>query len=346
MKNSEKYIHTRNYGCRIRQYIYNGMKTIHMENNLIKIGILADKGSDIYEYVYKPQDLDFMWHSFNEVKDPRSNVVSREHSGGGFLDCYEGGWQELFPSIGVPCDYKGAPLGIHGEVAIQSWDYRIIKDDIDEISVLFWARTARMPFLLERKMTLKIDDTALYISEQVTNESEEELDFMWGHHPAFGPIFLDDSCEILIDKGIISDISLDWSGFCVEGGEHHWPIIKNKKGDHLDVSKVMKPDAKLLMKFGISDFNKAEYEIINRNKNISFCMQWDKKIFPHIWLWGVYGGGKDFPWFGRAYTLALEPWSSIPGDFNRATEKGDAIKIGGREMISTELKAHVKINEK
>ena len=33
----------------------NGMKTIFMENDLLKIGILAGRGSDIFQFEYKLQ---------------------------------------------------------------------------------------------------------------------------------------------------------------------------------------------------------------------------------------------------------------------------------------------------
>ncbi|MCL4378628.1 MAG: hypothetical protein M1409_09710 [Actinobacteria bacterium] len=70
-----------------------------MENELIKVSILSDKGTDIFEFLYKPLDLDLMWHSFNGIKDPSRFIPTIQHSGGPFLDYYEGGWQELFPNI-------------------------------------------------------------------------------------------------------------------------------------------------------------------------------------------------------------------------------------------------------
>lgn len=342
METLEKYLHTRNYGCRIKESVYEGLKTVHLENNLINIGVLADKGADIYEFLFKPKDIDFLWHSFNGVKDPRSVVTSKEHPGGGFLDSYEGGWQELFPSISNPCEYKVATLGIHGEVAMPSWNYQIISNHIDEVSVLFWIRTNRMPFLLERKMTIRIDDPVLYIDEQVTNESDLELDFMWGHHPAFGPIFLDDSCEVLIDGGLISEIKFDWNGKSPTHEDNVWPCVDLSSGEILDVSKVRKPDDKLYMEFAISDYDHSCYEIVNKNINIGFRLEWDKNIFPYIWLWAVYGGELNYPWFGRVYTLALELWSSIPGDLSLAAENQTTIKIGPRKKIKTQLKAIVK----
>ena len=37
-----------------------GMKVVYLENAFLRIGILADRGSDIFEFKYKPLDLDFL----------------------------------------------------------------------------------------------------------------------------------------------------------------------------------------------------------------------------------------------------------------------------------------------
>ncbi len=54
------YNHERNYGCRICEVIYKGLKTVFLENEKIRIGILADKGTDIFEFLYEPKEIDFM----------------------------------------------------------------------------------------------------------------------------------------------------------------------------------------------------------------------------------------------------------------------------------------------
>jgi hypothetical protein len=61
-------VHQRNYGCRIREYLYKDLKILVMENELLRITILADKGTDTIEFLYKPLDLDVLWHSFNGVR--------------------------------------------------------------------------------------------------------------------------------------------------------------------------------------------------------------------------------------------------------------------------------------
>lgn len=60
-------------------------------------------------------------------------------------------------------------------------------------------------------------------------------------------------------------------------------------------------------------------------------------MFPYLRIWGMYGGHTMAPWFGRAYTLALEPWSSLPGDFSMAKEGGETLHIGSNGSKQTKL---------
>ena len=53
------------------EWIYKGMRTIWMENDFIKIGILADRGSDIFEFRYKPLDVDFMLRLSKGIRNPQ-----------------------------------------------------------------------------------------------------------------------------------------------------------------------------------------------------------------------------------------------------------------------------------
>ncbi len=54
------YLHERNFGCRLTKIIISGYKAIILENNLVRVTVLVDKGTDIYELLYKPLDIDAM----------------------------------------------------------------------------------------------------------------------------------------------------------------------------------------------------------------------------------------------------------------------------------------------
>ena len=54
----------RNHGCRVSDaWTFRGLKTAVIENELLRIVVLIDKGADIYQFVHKPSDTDFLWRS-------------------------------------------------------------------------------------------------------------------------------------------------------------------------------------------------------------------------------------------------------------------------------------------
>lgn len=117
----EMYTHTRNYGCRLRRYLYNGVEMLSLENRRLKAVVALGKGADIVELVYKPMDVDFMWHSFNPLGGAQGKPTVAA-SGGTFMDSYAGGWQDLFPTYGARATYNGAEIGVHGEACIYPWE--------------------------------------------------------------------------------------------------------------------------------------------------------------------------------------------------------------------------------
>jgi len=112
----DSYQYNRNYGCRVHEIIYKGFKSLIIENEKIRCLILADKGTDIIEFLYKPRDIDFMWKSPLDFDQPIRVPLTKEERVGGFHDAYFGGWHEMLPNIYLPSNYKEASLGLHGEI--------------------------------------------------------------------------------------------------------------------------------------------------------------------------------------------------------------------------------------
>lgn len=70
---------------------------VSMENDLIKVTVASGKGADIVEFLHKPSDTDFMFHSFQNM-DAGFHMPTTSAGDGSFHDIYSGGWQELFPT--------------------------------------------------------------------------------------------------------------------------------------------------------------------------------------------------------------------------------------------------------
>ena len=76
------------------KWTYNNMKVIFMENEFLKIGILPGRGSDIFQFVYKPTGIDLMLKLDKDIINP-TEVFSQDRSTTNqFEDYYYGGWQE------------------------------------------------------------------------------------------------------------------------------------------------------------------------------------------------------------------------------------------------------------
>jgi hypothetical protein len=188
------YTHGREQGCRISlDYTYRGMRVAFLENEELCVGVLTDKGGDVFEVGHKPRDLDFLWQSPLPLRGPF--VATAAQPEGNFHDYYFGGWQEVLPSAGWASEpYQGAVQGLHGEVALLPFEAAVGEDSADVVSLRLRASLYRSPLTLERRMALRRGAAALRVHARLVNESPGEFAVMWGHHPAFGAPFLDDSC--------------------------------------------------------------------------------------------------------------------------------------------------------
>ena|SRR5438445_699598 len=54
------YTRERNYACRITECTFRGLRCVVLENQVIRVSVAADKGADIYEFLHKPTDTEFL----------------------------------------------------------------------------------------------------------------------------------------------------------------------------------------------------------------------------------------------------------------------------------------------
>jgi len=335
----------RNYGCRLTaNATLEGLRIVVLENEKLRITVLVDKGTDIIEFLYKPKDIDFMWRSPMGLRNPATMVPSSDTSLGFWFDFYEGGWQDILPSGGPPSRYKGAEFGEHGETSTIPWDFQIMEDDPEKIAVKFWVRTYRSPFYVEKVLSLQRNVAALHIEEKVVNEADEEMDLMWGHHPAVGLPFLSEHC--IIDapakKVLVHPVEVFPNQRLDPGAEFSWPLARDKRRKKIDLSKVPPPENKTADLFYLTELERGWYGITNSQMKVGFGMVWPEKVFPYIWVWQVCKGSFGYPWFGRTYNIALEPWSSYPGSgIAEAVKYGTTIKLEPKKCVEATLKAVV-----
>jgi galactose mutarotase-like enzyme len=330
----------RHFGCRITDdLLYKGMRTIFLENDLLRVGILLDKGADIFQFLYKPADVDFLWRSPQGLVPPSHFTATRASASGAFLDSYHGGWQEILPG-GGPVDYRGAELGLHGEVTNLGWEYTILEDRPDCTSVRLSVDCIRTPLRLERVMRLETGRPTLFIDETLTNTSPEELDLMWGHHPAFGAPFLREGVRLFVPAGEAQVHSPRFaeSGLLEPGASFPWPLAPTN-GSAIDLSCVPGLQAGFAELLYLKNLSGGWYAVLDPQKKVGFGLSWPTEIFPYLWFWMVYGRAPGYPWWNRVYVIALEPWTSIPNSLDQALQTGAARHLKGGEQLNVSLTA-------
>ena len=117
----------------------------------------------------------------------------------------------------------------------------------------------------------------------------------------------------------------------------------NEENQKVDISKIPKKNSKTADMIYLKDFPKqGEYKILNTKENLTIGMSWDSSLFPYLWMWLVCNGSFSYPWYGRTYNIALEPWTSYPSlGLTEAIKNNSSLKIKAHEIIKTDLKLEV-----
>jgi galactose mutarotase-like enzyme len=331
------------HGCRLDEFIWRGHRLIVMENELLRIGILASKGADIVEFRYKPQDLDVLWHAPQPYLPPGQQIATVNRPQGNFLDYYPGGWQEVAPNAGPATSYENAQLGQHGEVALLPWDLRVVEDSESRVEIELSVETLRTPFRLMRRMSIVSGCSVLSLQERMTNLGEQRLPYQWGHHCAFGAPFLEGGCELMLPpcdvlepeyaRGLQRRFAVNCPG--------KYPELELASGGLDRVDLVLPKSARCEDVLLFSELSRPECVLRNPSRKIEIRMAWDKNAFPYVWCWQVYGGSWGYPYYGRTYNLAIEPFNCPLEPLEEAARSGTVPFLGAGASADAQLEVGI-----
>jgi hypothetical protein len=293
----------------------NGIEGVTLSNPSLSVTVLANKGADIYALVDRRTGVDVLWKSPLGLRAPDHGLLAAD-SQTAWLEMYEGGWQECFPNGGDACQYQGVELTFHGESSTLPWRYEVITENDDEVTVDFTVQLFRSPLRCRRRMTLTGAGRHLRIQEEMTNFAGEMIDLMWGHHPAYGAPFLSEHTRIYTNARTI------WGdhkygpphSVLLPGAKAQWPHGEAHAGRTVDMSRIPGQDEPRNTLAYLLDFDGAPwYALVNSELQLGVGLAWSGDVFRYCWFWQEMHGSSGFPFYKRTYTMAIEPWSSIPG---------------------------------
>ncbi len=332
-------------GCTINDaWTFRGMRVVWLENEFLRIGILPDRGSDIFEFRYKPEDLNILLNLPGRLRNLTTDFSQLRDTQNQFEDHYYGGWQEVLPNSPA-FNYRNASLGQHGEVSLIPWEYDLIDTSSERVSIRLTGRPIRFPISIEKTITLIRGQRQIEIAEKLQNESNTNLDLMWGHHIALGLPFVEDELHIetnathITSEPEMPDLRRFKPGITTE-----WPRAVNLNGAEVDASVFPNRNAGKYSELSyLTGYDgNGRYAVRNNRSNVTFNVEWDAEVFRCLWMWQERNGIEDFPWWGNCYTLALEPWSSKwTNNPEEAISNGDWLKLNAGQSIETSLTAGV-----
>jgi galactose mutarotase-like enzyme len=306
-----------------------GWQALVLGNDELEVVVLPEKGAEIHSLVHRPSRTELLFHAPWGLQPPRT--PPREGADGhAFLERYAGGWQELFPSVNDPTEYRGTAIPFHGEVASLPWECSA-EDDGLRCSV----RSRLTPFRLER--TMRLEGARLVLDEKVTNEGDEAAHFVWGHHLVLGPPFVEAGCVLDAPARTIETIPEVWeeTARLAAGQREPWPNARLRDGGTVDLRTVPGPEAGSHDDVYLTDLDAGWATVTNPRLGLAFRLEFDPQVFRWLICWQPYGGANAAPLTG-AYALGVEPWvSRLP--LGEAVERGEAIEVAAGASFETSL---------
>ncbi|MEM3096895.1 MAG: DUF4432 family protein, partial [Nitrososphaerota archaeon] len=322
---------------------YKGMRTLVMENSSLRVVLLLDKGSDIMEMRFKPLDINLMWQSPLGWRNPLKDTAPNPNLDGSFLDYYGGGWQDIAPSAGGhPVTHRGVRLGVHGESAMLPWSCMVEEESGWRVTAYMRVDGVRYPFKLEKRITLTEKEEMITFNERLTNTGRQTLEFSWVQHPSFGEPFLEPGSKIELPEGgtvIVQEESYNPLGR-LRQGEYEWPNVKDRNGRDVDLSIIPNKDLIAEETSFITGLEAGRYVIWNKRLGLGFEMRWDTSLFRYLWFWQNYNT-PDYPWYGMAWNIALEPCTSYPGGLSEQIKAKTHLELQAGAYVETEYKVKI-----
>lgn len=326
------YAGDRHYGCRFLEVTLYGMRTLMLENELLRVTLLLDKGTDIVSFLHKPTDVDFAWHNPMGLSCLRK-IAAFPPDADALSDNYPGGFFEILPNVGGPCHFAGKSYPGNGEVAYLPWEYQVERDTPEELCLRFFVRLSKLPLRLEKTLTLKSGVPSVFVEETLHNLGETPVAFQWGHHPNLGAPFLDGGCLIDLPGGAVEVIA---GGERVAAGDTGvWPAVRSA-GGQVDFSRMPSPGSMTNELLHV-ELTAPWAAVRSPHTGMGIGFAWNGAAFPSAALWMSAGHLTGHHHHGGAYVLCILPKNTRTMGLSAAGEAGEAPLLPGGGSAETFL---------
>jgi hypothetical protein len=286
-------------------WTYNDIRTVVLENNLLRVVVMPDLGAKIWQITYKPRGKDLLWH--HPRLKPRKLGLHAAYD-----DNFFGGWDELYPND--EAELIGDEMfPDHGEIWTLPWSYALEHADTESVTLHMWVETPISASRLSKRITLRAGEAKLRFQHTITNLGRKPQPFLWKLHAA---LKADEFSRIDLPAQTMMMESFGSPRTGKTLYEYEWPYSADNNGSLHDMRKVLPMGA------GVSEFQyapdmKAGWCALTHTKEeIGFGLSYDSQVLPSCWLFASYGGWREL------HTVVLEPCTGYPSRIKDGLEGG------------------------
>jgi len=157
-----------------------GFEGFHVLNGLVELTIVPELGGKISSLRDVRTGREWLW------RHPRF-AYKRVPYGSSYVKTADtGGWDECFPSV-AECVYpstpwQGAAIQDHGELWSQAAEFEM-DERADKVTLLTRWHGIALPYTFTRTVTIAADSAIIHVDYEVTNDSEQPINYIWSIHP-------------------------------------------------------------------------------------------------------------------------------------------------------------------
>ena len=161
-------------------------------------------------------------------------------------------------------------------------------DEIEARAAVCSTSLISAPLEIVRRVTLARERPARSGS---SNLGGEAIDFMWGHHPAFGAPFLESGCTIIDERTNVHRPTtarpVQESPLAPGRELEHLATCRRAIGGQIDLSTVSQSTDRAGRQLGypFSHFHDWSYPISTRASASQQTIRWPLEFFPTAWFW-------------------------------------------------------------
>lgn len=231
-------------------------KVITLENELIEVVLMPQRGGEIHQIRWKNNGFDFLCEGRPDMPDirvPEPNTPLTPAENAAFSNFYT-----MFPNAGPQQSYLGYQYEFHGDIRSVGWEYQIWSNDEAKIILELKATCKELPFQLKRTVTLEHGSSSLDFKDELSHVGQvggDRLPFIYGFHPYFSIPFLAQGTQFRVD------------------GQTLFELPSREEA----VSKL----------FSVETGPTGLVEVYNPTLKTTFRLKVDGAFLKHTWLWFV-----------------------------------------------------------